>query len=45
MFPTFDDFRNMFLKVANDFNCMVLDNTHSSNKKELNDKVFYFKAK
>ncbi len=42
MFPTFDFFRQVFLQLTEDFGCMVIVNRGA--KKNLIDKVFYFKA-
>ena len=42
IYPTFDEFRTELLQLTNDFNCMVIDRKNTT--KELNDKIFYFKA-
>jgi hypothetical protein len=42
MFPTFDFFRQVFMQLTEDYGCMVIANKGA--KKNITDKVFYFKA-
>lgn len=43
MFPNFNSFRQVFMKLTKDYGCMVIVNRGS--RKSLLDKVFWFKAK
>ena len=43
MFPTFDIFQQVFNECTDNFGCMVINNKIHS--KEIEDKVFWFKAK
>ena len=43
MFPNFNSFRQVFMKLTKDYGCMVIVN--SGSRKSLLDKVFWFKAK
>lgn len=42
MFATFDDFCQVLNQCTNDFECLVIDNTSTSNS--LTDQVFWYKA-
>ena len=42
MFPTFDSFNDLFDKVTDNYECMVIVNKKSS--PSINEKIFWYKA-